>query len=245
MNACLDCRILMFRKARQMMTNEGASFIMTGEVLGQRPMSQLREKLRIIEREAGLEGLVLRPLSAQHLLPTIPEREGWGDRDELLAIRGRGRRVQMDLAEKLQIGDYPCPAGGCLLTDKHFATRLREHMDHAGELTMSDIPLLKTDRHFRLPSGAKLVVGRNRGENERIEGLARSGGIVLAPALAKGPSAILLDVGPTHETVSLAASIVAGYCDGEGSVPIRYGPVDAEGRQSMTAPRQRGEAFLF
>ena len=219
MNPCLDCRILMLRKAREMMANEGASFVMTGEVLGQRPMSQLRDKLRIIERESGLEGLILRPLCAQHMSPTIPEQEGWVDRDALLGMRGRGRRPQMDLAEKLQIGDYPCPAGGCLLTDKHFAARLREHIDRAGGLKMSDLPLLKLGRHFRLPSGAKLVVGRDEEENGRIERLAAEDDVILMPEDVSGPTAVL-SLLPGGEETELAAEILVAYCDGKGRVTV-------------------------
>lgn len=241
MNPCLDCRILMFQRAKQMMADEGASFILTGEVLGQRPMSQLRDKLRIIEREAELDGLILRPLSARHLPQTVPEQEGWVDREVLLDLRGRGRRVQMDLAEELQIGDYPCPAGGCLLTDKHFAVRLREHIGHSDGLRMADVALLKVGRHFRLPSGAKLVVGRNQDENERIENLARDNTVLLAPDQEKGPSALLLEGGASLETISLAASIVAGYCDGTEPVVVRHGPTASGGAGRVTAERQRGE----
>lgn len=220
MNPCLDCRILMFRKARQMMEEEGASFILTGEVLGQRPMSQLRDKLRIIEREAELEGLILRPLSARHLPPTIPEKDGWVNREALLDIRGRGRRTQMDLAEKLQIGDYPCPAGGCLLTDKHFAARLREHIGHTGELKMSDIPLLKIGRHFRLPSSAKLVVGRDQGECEALERLVGDKDVLLVPRSTTGPSGLLRGESRSETAGELAATIVAAYCGGEESVSV-------------------------
>jgi tRNA-uridine 2-sulfurtransferase len=215
MNPCLDCRILMFRRAKAMMAEEGASFIMTGEVLGQRPMSQLRDKLRIIEREAGLEGLILRPLSAQHFEPTLAEKQGLIDRDALLAIQGRGRRPQMDLAEKLHLGDYPCPAGGCLLTDKHFAARLREHIGYIGGLAMSDLPLLKLGRHFRLPSGAKLVLGRDQAECETVERLLSDDSALLAPRGTMGPSALLTPGGELPEDLGLAARIVAAYCSGD------------------------------
>lgn len=220
MNPCLDCRILMFRRAKVMMCERRASFIVTGEVLGQRPMSQLRDKLRIIERESQLEGLILRPLSAQHLPPTLPEEKGWVDRKTLLNIRGRGRRTQMDMAEKLQIGDYPCPAGGCLLTDKHFAARLHEHIEHTGNLKMSDIPLLKVGRHFRFPSGAKLIVGRDQSENDRIEQLASEATITLVPEADKGPTAVLFNDRESNFHVKLASAILAAYCDGSGEIAI-------------------------
>lgn len=238
MNPCLDCRLLMFKRAKQMMKDEGASFIMTGEVLGQRPMSQLRDKLRIIEREAELEGLILRPLSARHLPPTIPETEGWVDRDAMLDIKGRGRRVQMDLAETLQIGDYPCPAGGCLLTDKPFAAKLREHIDHAGTLTMSDIPLLKAGRHFRLPSGAKLVVGREQEENERLQKIASDSDTVLDPDNVSGPTAVLI-AGHDDDT-RLAADILAAYCSGSGDVTV-VSQCDGRSATLTVARRERSE----
>lgn len=243
MNPCVDCRVLMFRGAKKMMIEEGASFIVTGEVLGQRPMSQLRHKLQLIEREAELEGLILRPLSAHHFPETLPEREGWVDRAKLLDIQGRGRRPQMDLAEKLQLGDYPCPAGGCLLTDKHFASRLRDHLAH-GELRMTDIPLLKIGRHFRLPGDAKLVVGRNEDENNRIESLAVQGDLVLTPETVMGPAAVLREHNENSDALSCAASIVAGYCDGTGDVVVlsrtEGGSKDA---QSLDVSRQSGEAY--
>ena len=132
MNACIDCRIYMLRKVKEMMPELGASFVITGEVLGQRPMSQQRHTIRLIEKESGLQDLILRPLSAQHFAPTLPEREGIVDRDKLLNISGRGRKEQFALADDLGVKDYPCPAGGCLLTDKVIAARLpRSFRSHA------------------------------------------------------------------------------------------------------------------
>jgi tRNA-uridine 2-sulfurtransferase len=118
MNPCIDCRILMLKKSKELMDEVGASFLITGEVLGQRPMSQRRDAMRTIEKEAGVTGLVLRPLSAKLLEPTIPEEKGWVDREKLLDISGRSRKPQMKMAEDFNIKDYPCPAGGCLLTDR-------------------------------------------------------------------------------------------------------------------------------
>jgi len=220
MNPCLDCRILMFKKTKAMMAAEDASFILTGEVLGQRPMSQLRDKLRIIERESGLEGLILRPLSARHFPPTVPEEQGWVDRNALLDIQGRGRRPQIALAEKLQIGDYPCPAGGCLLTDKHFAARLREHIDHTGGLQMSDIALLKLGRHFRLPSGAKLVVGRNQEECESLDKLARDTDMLLVPRDIAGPTGLVRGESLSENAREIAATVLAAYCSGDEAVAV-------------------------
>jgi len=130
MNPCIDCRIFTFRKAREHMERIGASFLVTGEVLGQRPMSQRIDAFRLIEKHSGTADIVLRPLCARHLPPTLPEREGWVDRSRLLAIAGRYRRDQIRLAAEWEIGDYPCPAGGCLLTQKTFAVKVKDLLDH-------------------------------------------------------------------------------------------------------------------
>ncbi|OGS39831.1 MAG: hypothetical protein A3K77_05900, partial [Euryarchaeota archaeon RBG_13_31_8] len=165
MNSCIDCRIFMFKKAKAYMEEIGARFIFTGEVLGQRPMSQHRRAMNLIEKESGLQGLILRPLSAKLLSPTIPEEQQWVDREKLLDIQGRRRLPQIELAKKIGVKDYPCPAGGCRLTDPQFAKRLKEALDHK-EDTIRDIQLLKYGRHVRLPSGAKVIVGRNEEENK-------------------------------------------------------------------------------
>jgi len=165
MNPCIDCRIFMFIKAKAYMEEVGARFIFTGEVLGQRPMSQHRRAMDLIEKEAGLQGLILRPLSAKLLSPTIPEEQQWVNREKLLDIQGRRRLSQIELAKKIGVKDYPCPGGGCRLTDPQFAQRFKEALDHE-EDTLRDIQLLKYGRHVRLPSGAKVIIGRNEEENK-------------------------------------------------------------------------------
>lgn len=227
-NPCMDCRIMMLGQAKKLMEEKGASFVMTGEVLGQRPMSQLKEKLEIIERESGLEGLILRPLCGQHMPETIPEKEGLVDRKKMLSIKGRRRREQMDLAEMMAVGDYPCPAGGCILTDKNFASRARDMMAHDG-FELEDIGILKIGRHFRLRSAAKVVVGRDEEENNKLQVMAREDDIFLFPKTTMGPSAVLRTESPTEEDISIAAGIVASYCDGEGVIAIACGAdADAE-----------------
>ena len=216
-NPCIDCRIMMFRRATKKMHELGAKFIVTGEVLGQRPMSQMPRKLTLIEKECGLEGMILRPLSAKHLPETIPEKEGWVDRSKLLAIKGRRRREQMDLADALEIGDYPCPSGGCLLTDKNFARLIRDAVAH-DELDMPIISRLKTGRHFRLGEGTRLILGRDEQENNRLDLMVGSD-IGLEPKSCMGPSGII--AGPADDAMlDLAMSILAGYCDGEGKVTV-------------------------
>lgn len=168
MNPCIDCRIYILEKARKVMEEEGASFLITGEVVGQRPKSQKRETLRLIEEQAAVEGLLVRPLSAGLLPPTIPEQQGWIDRTKLLDLSGRGRKPQIGLADAYGIVDYPCPAGGCLLTDPVIAGRLRELFATKPDYDLADVTLLKFGRHFRLPTGRKLVVSRSEEEGHRL-----------------------------------------------------------------------------
>ena len=173
LNPCVDCRIYLLRKAKEYLAECGADFVITGEVLGQRPMSQRRDTLRVIERESGLEGLILRPLSARHFEPTIPEQEGWVDRKKLLAIKGRSRKEQFDLAEELDVKNYPCPAGGCLLTELSFVPKMRDLLDHSDELDPRDFRLLKLGRHFRIGRRTKLLIGRNESDNRLLEAARR------------------------------------------------------------------------
>jgi Predicted tRNA(5-methylaminomethyl-2-thiouridylate) methyltransferase, contains the PP-loop ATPase domain len=164
LNPCIDCRIMMLRKAKEIMDREGYHFVITGEVVGQRPMSQRLPILKLIEKEAGLEGYVLRPLSAKLLPPTVPERMGWVDRERLLDISGRGRKVQISLAKKYGL-NHEQPAGGCCyLTDPNYALKFKEALAREGSITREDLVLLSVGRHLRLPSGVKLVVARNEGE---------------------------------------------------------------------------------
>ncbi|MDU0460341.1 MAG: hypothetical protein RW306_16560 [Geobacteraceae bacterium] len=168
-NPCVDCRIYLLRKAREYMLESGADFVITGEVLGQRPMSQRRDTLRVIERESGLEGLLLRPLSAQHFEATIPEREGWVDREKLMAIKGRSRKELFELADELDVKNYPCPAGGCLLTELSFVPKIQDIFDHCQELNLRDFRLLKTGRHLRIGDSSKVIIGRNEADNNLLE----------------------------------------------------------------------------
>jgi tRNA-specific 2-thiouridylase len=212
MNPCIDCRILMLRKAKELMELTGADFVATGEVLGQRPMSQRRETLPMMDREAGLKGLVLRPLSAKLLKPTVPETNGIVDREGLCDFRGRTRKPQMALAEEFGLTEYPAPAGGCLLTDPAYSHRLRELLGHDADPAMRDFHLLRVGRHFRLQSGLKAVVGRNKGENERIETLAEKGDYLLRVENVGSP-VTLLSGGACPEDIETAASFCARYSD--------------------------------
>lgn len=237
MNPCLDCRIFMFKKAAEYMKKTGASFIVTGEVLGERPMSQRKDAMRIIERDSGLEGLIVRPLSAGLMKPSIPEKTGLVNREKLLSIKGRSRKPQIQLAKDLGINDYPCPAGGCLLTDPGFAARMRDLIKHTPDFTKNDAQLLKTGRHFRLTKEAKLVVGRNEKENERLATLRRDNDIMLYPTEARGPTGIGRGSFKDDETLTLAAGIIARYSDSapDESIKISYTQNKSEAKQHLEA----------
>jgi len=228
-NPCVDCRIFMMQKAREIMEAEGAAFVFTGEVLGQRPKSQRRDTLRIVERESGLTGRLLRPLSARLLEPTIPERDGLVDRSRLLDISGRSRQRQMALARELGVTDWPQPAGGCCyLTDESFARKFfdildaREEAGEARRIRKEDVVLLSTGRHFRISPRAKLVVGRSEVENAVLDGYGAGRARLEARGLS-GPVALLEGVATWEERV-LAARIVARYGKGRSlaRVPVEW-----------------------
>lgn len=197
MNPCVDCRIYMTKLAKAYMEEIGGSFMVTGEVLGQRPMSQRRDTFKIIERDSGLKGLIVRPLSAKHLEPTIPERLGIIDRERLLDMVGRSRRPQMELADALDVRDYPCPSGGCLLTDKGFARRVKDLLEHKPNPTLKDLHILKVGRHFRVNGETKVVIARDEEENIKIRNLLQQGDTLVEPFNFPGPVAMVCGP-PTH-----------------------------------------------
>uniref|UniRef100_A0A7C6EHM1 Uncharacterized protein n=1 Tax=candidate division WOR-3 bacterium TaxID=2052148 RepID=A0A7C6EHM1_UNCW3 len=232
MNPCIDCRIFMYSKAREIMKQTSADFVFTGEVLGERPMSQNLKAMKIIEKESGLEGRLLRPLCAKHLPPTIVEKKGIVDRDRLLSITGRSRKPQISLAQSLGIDDYPCPAGGCRLTDPNFARRLRDAFEH-NEDSLVDITLLRYGRHFRLASGAKVIVGRNEEENKILSSFASENRILLEVKNVKGPIALMYKHNGKGD-IELGARICLAYSDYEGNekVSVRIG----EDREVLVQP---------
>jgi tRNA-specific 2-thiouridylase len=236
MNPCIDCRIFILRKAKAYMEEVKASFIVTGEVLGERPMSQRRDAMRLIEKEAGLDGLILRPLSARLLPASIPEKEGWVDRQKLLNIQGRSRKPQISLAEQFGIDDYPCPAGGCLLTDPQFARRMKDLMLHDPDFSLNDVHLLKVGRHFRLSPSVRLVVGRNEEENQKIETFSQEGDLILNILYHPGPLSLLR--GNDHPSeIETAASITIRYSKVKdlGKVEVEYNKAGEEFRQRLFA----------
>jgi tRNA U34 2-thiouridine synthase MnmA/TrmU len=223
MNPCIDCRILMLKEAAQFMDIVGADFVFTGEVIGQRPMSQHRRQMDLITRESGLGDRLVRPLSGKLLPETEPERRGILDRDKLEAISGRSRKRQMELADKYGLEDYPNPAAGCLLTDPGYSRRLRDYFAHHDLVTFNDLNLLKVGRHFRPDDASKIIVGRNETENEKIERY-RHNGDWLFEARDAGSPITLLKGELTDKTIALAAAITARYCSqrDEDQVEITY-----------------------
>ncbi len=209
LNPCLDCRIMMFKNAKKYMDEIGASFLVTGEVLGERPMSQRPDAIGTIERESGLSGLIVRPLSAKLMEPSLPERQGLVDRSRFMDISGRSRKPQIKMAEKLGMNDYPCAAGGCLLTDKDFAARLKSLLEISPNPTRNDIMLLKVGRQ-RFMDDTRIVIGRDEKENFRIKTLARTGDILMEARDAVGPITLIRGE-VTGDIVKKAAQLTIGY----------------------------------
>jgi len=212
MNPCIDCHALMFRIAGEMLEEEGADFVFTGEVLGQRPMSQNKKSLTLVAAESWLNRLLLRPLSAKLLEPTSPEEKGWVQRERLLDFQGRSRTPQMEMAQKRNITEYPSPAGGCLLTEKGFSRRLKDLLTSKVDVEMEELELLKLGRHFRITPHTKIVVGRNKRENETIRSLADKNDTVLRSVSAPGPT-VLVSGELSGEILDIATAITVAYSD--------------------------------
>jgi tRNA-specific 2-thiouridylase len=222
MNPCVDCRIFILKKAKKIAKDIGAAFIFTGEVLGERPMSQHFQAMKIIEEEAGLKGKILRPLSARLLPETVMEKKGLVDREKLLGIRGRSRKPQIKLAEEFNIKDYPSPAGGCLLTCEEYADKLRDLFKHKKRCSIADVALLKVGRHFRLGEN-KIIVGRNEAENKILAAeKARNDYYFEVPDV--GSPISVLQGAKTRNAVRLAAALTGYYSDAKGDkVKVNFG----------------------
>ena len=190
-NPCIDCKIFMLKRAKELMKEYKASFIVMGDVVGQRPMTQNLRAINIIERESDTEGLILRPLSAKLLPETIPEKNGWVDRSKLYGISGRSRKFQIELAKKFNIKNYEQPAGGCRLTEKEFAKKMRNRLNmesDIGKMDFDDINLLSIGRHFFGKSW--IIVGRNKEENEKLRKLAKKSDTLIEPDFS-GPTILI------------------------------------------------------
>jgi len=237
MNPCVDCRIFVLQQARAWMVRNDHHFIFTGEVLGQRPNSQMRPSLKVVERESGLEGFLLRPLSAKLLEPTVPEKRGWVDRDKLYAFQGRSRKPQMALAQRFGIADYPQPAGGgCFLVDPNYSRRLEDFLRHEGAeaLTSERAFLLSLGRHLRLPSGRKVIIGRHEAENAYI-GSQAGEGVLMTTLDEPGPTTLVVG-DATRGEIEQAAGITARYASVRENRPVRV-RVCARGSDEVIRPR--------
>lgn len=209
MNPCIDCHATMIRRAGEIMRERGFDFVSTGEVVNQRPMSQTRQSLGVVARACGIEGRLVRPLSALLLDPTQPEIDGIIDRTKLLGLSGRQRQPQMELAAKFGLTDYPSPAGGCLLTEKGFGRRLKDLMDHEGLDDLRLVRMLRAGRRFRLPGGASVILGRDSSDNARLESERAAGEVLVAPVSVPGPTALVLS--PCESDLALVRALVCAY----------------------------------
>jgi hypothetical protein len=239
LNPCIDCHAMMFRIAGEIMAKQGFDFLFSGEVLGQRPMSQNLSALQAVAKHSGMTGRILRPMSARLLPETPMEKEGLVDRSRLLDIQGRTRRRQAEFAEAWGLTDYPPSGGGCLLTEKSFSGRLRDLFLHQPEATVTDVELLKLGRQFRLSPNARLTLGRDQGSNEKIKGIARPTDILLRSASFTGPLG-LVSGRPEATDLELAAAVVAAYGKGQDEPQVEIlllqGNVQ---RLQAVAPRPR------
>lgn len=226
MNPCIDCRLTMIGEVNHYMKMGGGDFVITGEVLGQRPMSQRRFTLDLIAKQCGLEGKLVRPLSGRLLPQTIPEKDGLIKREWLLDIEGRSRKRQMQMAREFGLTDYPSPAAGCLLTDRRYSDRLRDQLKYNPDTDFNDLNLLRLGRHFRLSPTTKLVVGRDEAENNMLETLRLDKDARLEAADYKSPLGLLRGE-YNAELLALAASVVARYCDGRNESTLKVSFDDA------------------
>ncbi len=227
MNPCLDCRVLMIRKAKELATEIGAESLVTGEVLGQRPFSQTKNALNIIEKRTGMEGKILRPLSAKLLKETEVEQKGIINREKLFSIQGRRRLPQMDLAKEWAIKDYPCPSGGCLLTDPRFADKLRDHLKFNERLTLDDVLLLRLGRHFRV-NGSKIIVGRNEKENNRLLAQGKKKDMIYLELVDYMGPVTLVEKSKDNTIIKSAEDFTIRYSDAPENSEVRIKVVDGK-----------------
>ncbi len=242
MNPCIDCRILMLKEAKEFMKLTGADFLVTGEVLGQRPMSQRRDCFPLIDKAAGVKGLVVRPLCGRLLPATIPEEKGLISRELLLDFNGRSRKPQIALAQELGLTEYPAPAGGCLLTEPNYSHRLKDLLDHNKNPDYKEINFLRVGRQFRYSNNCKIIVGRNKEENDIIVSLADADEYLLSVEGFGSPVTILPGNAP-EKAVSLAAAICARYSTARNLPEVRV-TVSKEGEKHYLTVHPAAEELL-
>ena len=223
MNPCIDCHAMMMNYAGKLLEEHNADFIITGEVLNQRPMSQNRQALNIVKKESGFSNKILRPLCAKNIEPTEMELNGLVDREKLLDISGRSRKTQMELAEKWGITEYPSPAGGCKLTEPNYALRLRDLLTFKDEVNESELQLLRYGRHFRTADNNKIIVARTKEEGEAIKTLVNKEYLSFHAAEFSG-ALVLLEGNGTESDKVLAARMAARYSKGreQDKIKIKY-----------------------
>jgi len=246
LNPCIDCRILYLGEGEKLMKERGARFLFTGEVIGQRPMSQRRDAMNIIDRDSGLRGLVLRPLCAGLMTPTIPEEKGWVDRERLLRISGRGRGKQYELAEEYGLKEFSSPAGGCLLTMEGFANKMRDLLECEDDISGADVDLLKAGRHFRMAESVRLVVGRDDADNRRIDELAKDGDLVITSAGQPGPLGLIRGEADDR-LVETACRLIGRYMNrATGPITFNLRRAGADGVDTIeVVPMQRHEVERY
>ncbi|MBR1588833.1 MAG: tRNA 4-thiouridine(8) synthase ThiI [Kiritimatiellae bacterium] len=245
MNPCIDCHATMIRRAGEMMARLGYDFVATGEVLNQRPMSQNRQSLGVVEKASGLAGRLVRPLSAQLLEPTIPEQEGLIDRSKLLGLSGRRREPQFELAKKYGLVDYPSPAGGCKLTEKGFGRKLKDLLDHEGLDERRLVELLLVGRRFRLPDGTGVILGRDAAENSLLSARRAASDTLVAPVSVPGPTALLPRVASKAD-LDAAARLVCAWSRFDsfsGEITVKIASGDTTTERTIPRPYLR-EPFL-
>ena len=247
MNPCIDCHALMIRRAGELMAKLGYDFVATGEVQGQRPMSQNKQSMGIVEKCSTMKGRLIRPLSAKLLEPTIPEQEGKLDREKLLDLSGRGRERQIALAAAFGIVDYPSPAGGCKLTEEGFCRKLKDLKDHEGLGNRALVELLTVGRRFRLPGGASVILGRDRDENAVLK-RGGAAGAVVSPVNVPGPTALVPSL--SEADLPLVEELVCAYSkcdrlDGNIVLSVTGGLEPGDVRHEVPRPYDRGKFKPF
>jgi len=244
LNPCIDCRILMLREAKKVMSAYKADFIITGEILGQRPMSQYRESLKLIDQKSNLVRMVLRPLSAKLFPPTLPEEKGWIKRKDLLSCNGRTRRPQLELAKKWSLEGFESPAGGCLLTERNYACKLKD-LKATKLLTLDNMFLIQYGRYFSLDKRCKVVVARNEEECEVLENYKLKNKVMLKPIGISGPLAVILGEGQ-EKHCKIAASLVAYYSKRKIKINIllTYGKKQLEFKASAISEKRLRDSLI-
>lgn len=244
MNPCTDCRILMLREGKEFMEMVNADFIITGEVMGQRPMSQVKDKLFLVEKQTELKGKLLRPLSARLLPETDMELSGMVDRKQLEGISGRSRKRQMELAKEFGLEDYPSPASGCLLTDSNYSIRLRDLLAHSEQISFDDLNLLQVGRHFRLDPATKVIVGRDEDENRALLSHKRPHHLVVEATDIGSPITLLIG-DQTEANKKIAAKITARFSSAKKQISVEVSLGDQDGSPMIeVSPLQKEELDL-